>query len=296
MADILNLTLDQKQDLSDKYDAQKLVFESKLEKDMRRFFKEIAEYLQIIFSATGDIINFDEFQKQLEVILRRSYRETSKLFSEHYEREMQKQQDEGDNSAILAFAIFLRKDINRQIFIDIDDKIKKVIPLHASSIIDTTKKVIADEIDKANIIVTQSGEVLTDDAVIKEAIPNIKDRNLNRVPTIAETEVGTSAGIGSASEDEVFAAAIDDAKKKESSLQSLGEEDFQKLQTITLTKTWISLLDDATREAHLDAHGQEVDVFKPYIVAGELMMQPLDSSLGASLGNIINCRCNSIST
>lgn len=57
------------------------------------------------------------------------------------------------------------------------------------------------------------------------------------------------------------------------------------------TKTWESVGDDHVREAHLEADGQEVPISEPFIVDGESLMFPGDTNLGASAGNVINCRC-----
>lgn len=56
-------------------------------------------------------------------------------------------------------------------------------------------------------------------------------------------------------------------------------------------KKWSATGDGRTREAHSFADGQIVLKDKPFLVGGEKLMYPLDGSLGASAGNIINCRC-----
>lgn len=56
-----------------------------------------------------------------------------------------------------------------------------------------------------------------------------------------------------------------------------------------LMQTWNSLLDGRERPAHHDAHGQTKPVDEPFEVGGELLRFPGDSSLGASVGNTINC-------
>lgn len=53
---------------------------------------------------------------------------------------------------------------------------------------------------------------------------------------------------------------------------------------------WLATLDAATRPAHAAAHGQIVDVGKPFTVGGEQVMQPGDGSPE----NSINCRCTTI--
>ena len=62
---------------------------------------------------------------------------------------------------------------------------------------------------------------------------------------------------------------------------------------VILAKVWIATKDSRTRREHLRANGQEVDNDEPFIVGGEKLMYPGDSSMGASGWNIYNCRCSS---
>ena len=62
------------------------------------------------------------------------------------------------------------------------------------------------------------------------------------------------------------------------------------------TKSWANLGDSRVRRSpfnHLFAE-QTVPANKPFIVSGERLMYPGDTSLGASLGNVIRCRCSAI--
>jgi hypothetical protein len=61
-----------------------------------------------------------------------------------------------------------------------------------------------------------------------------------------------------------------------------------------LTKEWMAIVDQNTRQAHLLADGQTRDYKTPFTVGGELMQHPGDTSLGASIGNVIRCRCSSV--
>jgi hypothetical protein len=64
-----------------------------------------------------------------------------------------------------------------------------------------------------------------------------------------------------------------------------------------MVKRWISQLDERVRRPpnsrfnHLSPHGQTVPMGRPFIISDEELMFPGDISLGASLGNVINCRC-----
>jgi len=54
-------------------------------------------------------------------------------------------------------------------------------------------------------------------------------------------------------------------------------------------KEWIATFDARTRETHVEANGQIVDMDEAFIVGGERMMYPGDPA--ASAENVIRCRC-----
>lgn len=57
-------------------------------------------------------------------------------------------------------------------------------------------------------------------------------------------------------------------------------------------KIWLSMADDAVRDTHREADGQEVPLNQPFIVGGMYMMCPGDPAGGPA--EIINCRCDLI--
>ncbi len=108
-------------------------------------------------------------------------------------------------------------------------------------------------------------------SLIDSAVTNYQARAQRfRGENIARTEAINSLRAGQA---EAVTQAIDEYK---------GEA----------TKTWDSTgADGRTRDSHLDHDGQTVPVDQPFNLDGELLMFPGDDSLGASAGNLINCRC-----
>lgn len=77
-----------------------------------------------------------------------------------------------------------------------------------------------------------------------------------------------------------------------------GGQEAARATGIPLVKEWISTRDDRTRGQvatdefdHYGMDTQQRALNDPYDVSGEPMLCPGDSSLGASAGNIINCRC-----
>ena len=57
-------------------------------------------------------------------------------------------------------------------------------------------------------------------------------------------------------------------------------------------KTWNTIIDKSTRDWHREMNSVSKPITEPFDVAGEFMMFPRDESLGASGGNIVNCRCS----
>lgn len=62
---------------------------------------------------------------------------------------------------------------------------------------------------------------------------------------------------------------------------------FQKNQ-----KQWLTMGDKKVRTSHVFANNQTVQINQPFVMgSGAVLMYPGDSSLGAPLGDVINCRC-----
>ena len=140
-----------------------------------------------------------------------------------------------------------------------------------------TKLSIAAEKDKAAIVRKLQSELTT--GLLKgESIPNIA----KRIKGVAENYLG----------DTVRIARTETTRVMNSAKQAVGEEG--KRLGLTMYKKWVASVDDRTRDEHVQADGQEVPIDEPFVVGGEQMMYPGDVSLGASAGNVINCRCTCV--
>lgn len=60
---------------------------------------------------------------------------------------------------------------------------------------------------------------------------------------------------------------------------------------LPLNKSWLATRDPRTRSKHIHADGQTVDLDVPFIVGGDELNYPGDSSMGAKMDNCIQCRC-----
>lgn len=72
---------------------------------------------------------------------------------------------------------------------------------------------------------------------------------------------------------------------------SVGSRAGAKATGLALDHVWVSTRDNRTRATHVEANGSRVDLDEPFMVGGERMMFPRDTSLGASAENTIQCRC-----
>jgi hypothetical protein len=118
------------------------------------------------------------------------------------------------------------------------------------------KNIIADGTDQG--LGSDGIASLLDDLYLEAIIPS-------RSMTIARTEVGNAANWAS---------------------QHAATE-----AGVPMRKTWLSMGDEFVRDDHADADGQTVDDDEAFDVGGEQLQWPGDISLGASAGNVINCRC-----
>lgn len=59
---------------------------------------------------------------------------------------------------------------------------------------------------------------------------------------------------------------------------------------------WVTAQDDRVRPTHRAANGQVRVIGQPFEVGNSLMLYPLDGSLGAEAGEIVNCRCVTVPT
>lgn len=116
----------------------------------------------------------------------------------------------------------------------------------------------------------------------------------------AGIQLGTEAGLGPRATATLFrdivagnsvARARTIARTETHNAATFASQETAKATGFDLKKEWMTALDGRAREAHIVADTQTVPMAAPYIVGGERLMRPGDSSLGASAENVINCRC-----
>lgn len=59
-------------------------------------------------------------------------------------------------------------------------------------------------------------------------------------------------------------------------------------------KRWESIIDEATRKDHREINGKYIPIGQAFHVGDSWLLFPKDTSLGASVNQIVNCRCTVI--
>lgn len=108
------------------------------------------------------------------------------------------------------------------------------------------------------------------------ATSNMRRLNKGRVGNIATTETQTAVESGKFIEAETF-------QKRQ------PQPDPEKIKKVI--KRWQTRRDNKVRNWHVKAEGQTRDIDIPFIVMSEKLKYPGDTSLGASMQNVANCRC-----
>lgn len=128
-------------------------------------------------------------------------------------------------------------------------------------------------------------------AFLSVALDVVDDQTVRDTATRFGTEVALST-YRNQEKEHTFSAdrAINMAATESNAIMCYGELAFAKQQGCTMKK-WITILDGREREWHHEANATEIPIDEPFVVGGELLMCPLDTSLGASADNIANCRC-----
>lgn len=233
---------------------KKIKNERKMARDFNEIFRQMSDSLTLGLAVSGVVIPFAQFNKDVEAILRKNYRVTARDFK---------------------FSARDRFDIDRdvdaqKIDIGIDQFINRNAPLSSSEIINTTENVARVAEREVRLAAEEEGRSLSDTEKATLIGIVFLRRNKNRVQTISQTEIQNIA---------------ESTKQIESDALIISGN-------LKAKKVWDAILDSKTRAAHARADGQVRDVDQPFDVDGEKLMFPRDASLGASLGNLINCRCS----
>jgi hypothetical protein len=271
-------------------DATSSSHEKNLERDLAAVFLLLLADFKAQFAFNGTIVDMEEFRASLEAALGKSYRRVMKHFIKSLYRQLEEEIDiqAEDATAKERAMLELRKESSDEMWLVALIFIRRKIKEDATYILETTRKVIQKQIEKATITLltsTDNPQDITTKQVSVLASEGIKKRNAVRARMISESEVLIAGNKASQIESEILAGAIRNRQRPSTEVDPLIDTE--------LKKRWITRRDDLVRRGHRRVHGQTQPITHPFIVMNELLMTPKDSSLGATGKNIHGCRCRS---
>lgn len=248
--------------------ALKLKLEPRLRREMSVVFATISKDMRTLYSTRGAVLNAGEFQLEINNILKQQYRRVIKTFGVALRRSIAK-----------SFSCLEMKQIDDEVDAELLAFIVATTAIRSREIVATTQRDINKSIAKAIAdSLTTDVIAVTDNVVIAEAAQKeFKLITRSRPLTISITETQTAA------EGAKFIEATTVAQEA-GAIANIPADQIAR-------KEWVAVLDNRTRVAHVMADGLRVPVNQPFIVDGERLNNPGDTSLGATAGNIINCRC-----
>lgn len=265
--------------------ALKLILERRFMPELTTYFNRLVSQFKTFYIATGQQIRQESFKDDTRALLKKQYVRVSGAFSNEMRLsedvskslslKQEENQDENETSDLIdaALLIFINQKLSER-----------------SSYIDQTNlQDMNDSLVKANKEIAEEGLDPTPLVVGTLAATILKRKFEGRKKSIAMTETQYMSESTKAIEASVVAS--DGNVDLNNIVGSIS------LVTATGTKKWASILDGNTRTGQFDhvvSDGQKVKISEPFIVSGEKLNYPGDSSLGASTGNLINCRCSAL--
>ncbi len=248
----------------------KVRLENRLIPEVRALLNRMYRDLRVLYAAGGFIPDVQLYESDWEALLANHYRRVGNEFIgiEHRAKfltNVKQVEDEVTASGILAAYLLWSK---------------QRAPAQTDFILNTTKANIDEAIEEAKM--QAPADIIGPELnifVATAAAAILRSKIAQRTAIIANVETQAPA-----EQAKLFTA------------QANAGIAILPLQQVTVEprpvqKEWNTVGDERVRRAHANADFQQRDQDKPFNVGGEQLKYPGDTSLGASLGNIINCRC-----
>lgn len=285
--------------------AEKVRLEALVMPGIRKIFAQVITDFRVSVARTGRPQAVSRYRSSFETLLEDHYRRVQKSFGgailiqnnvQTYgalRAKQNKQQDDEDSIKELIAAIFLLwRDQHA--------------PVQADIIVATTVRDMDDAVSQAIQALREEQKPTDWRSVAAVAAVILKRILRGRVDLIAVTETQTAAETAKAIEASVAAKTLIPGIPLPRDIVPLLEPTVQPSTTpgpgpritpkpdSTLRKSWMTMRDKRVRRTHKEAEGQSRPVNEAFIVGGSRMMYPGDTSLGAPIREIANCRCSAM--
>ena len=280
-----------------------LVLKNRLEvnfrKDLNRMFRVIAADLAKTIVTTGGTVSATAYTPRTQLILDKHFKRTQRAFSKEIINFLAANKNKLTETVIrdlTAIAKANGKNINhiidklkRDTQIDLTTFRNASVAESANIITRTTQKEIDKAVSKSVSQLTEElGREPTNKEVAKASRANFLRRSSGRSNMIAATEVQKAAESTKQIERDNFLGARNNSTATQLELEPIEPKEVWVTQADSLVRAG-----DGTVFNHLAADGQ-AKIGGVFTVSGQVLGFPGDTSLGASAGNVINCRCSSV--
>lgn len=247
---------------------RKMDLERKLLRDVRATNTKLINNTVTTFAQSGNAFDAASLQADFSAMLNNHYLRTGDIFSVQASKQM---------PADVAVTTAETLTINQALAVYYTARALD----QAAIITATNQNNINAAIVGARETRDELGQPLSQREQAREAGARTARAVRGRESTIATTETQNAAETAKATEAEVLSGS-------QPAIIAAGAA------TLNIDKEWVTVGDENVRDSHVLADSQTRDVSKPFLVEGQLLRYPGDTSLGASAANVLRCRCSSV--
>lgn len=273
--------------------AKKLKLEKPLAIKSRELLRSLSRDVALTYGATGAVFDAGAYKDDFEGILVPSYRKAERAFGTVQSRELLPPAPGKEPTflrAVFEILAFNRSVPVSQIVAEYEHKrdarlrefTDRSVPVRAGYITETNRKEVDRAVAKAVSEASTSATPVSRVAIGARAGQIFRDSSLYRGQVIAATEIQNAAEGAK----DIEANTLDEA------IRPLADD--SRVSELDRVKEWHTQGDEIVRPAHILADLQRRPFDAAFSVDGERLMYPGDTSLGATLGNTLNCRCSAI--
>lgn len=262
--------------------ATKLRSEASFKKDLRMYFRTIADEFEHIYLQSNQVFIRPANQADLRMILMNNYNNIAKRFDSKLRDQIKSDFRKLENKKIdlksIAYRYFIeKKQVDDAIKTDIDNYIIRHSEAQSSIINETNNLELNDSLNKVTASAAVQGTLLTPKETAAQTKLDFLKKAFSRTNTIATTETQNISEYTKLAE-----------ANQIGNLGAFGRDTDRN----EIEKQWVTILDERTRFSHVEVDGQVRLLNEPFNVDGYKMLNPGDPSLGAPIGIFINCRCS----
>lgn len=275
--------------------AKKLKLEVRFKRELRELFATIDRDLEAAIRQTGKPPEAQQYYEDFIGLLTRAHRKTNEAFSGSIVAFLRKNKDNPEELIVIALkeVAAARGMTYEQLLNEMDAysrlEARNFIHTHvkesASAITATNQKQM--DILWAAAIATLSidlGRQPTLEEISKYTRKKFKAKAKGRIEHIAATEIQRAAEASKSIDREIFTRTANNL------LLSSGNA----INAVKMEETWVTMGDSIVRDSHIEADGITKNEDGVFIVQGQSLLYPGDTSLGATIDNVAGCRCSAV--